>query len=248
MALTDKLAAIADAIRSKTGDTAGLTLDQMPAAIAGIQGGGTVVETLPNAEESAFGFNPNGNCLTPTNSIKYMYASYTQGWVFEALESFTAIGIRHQQSSGTKTLRVSQDGVALRTIYNDEEATNDNWVSCYFDSPLNIVAGGVYYVTCYGIPKGTVSDKPTFDGKVRFLGRSLAMGDVIPTTYNADYLYYIPHVDLIVGDTLELPNNYQITRTTMDNIAVEVQRITGSTAKMTTEQIITVLQGIETTA
>lgn len=47
MALTDKLFAIGDAIRSKTGDTAGLTLDQMPAAIAGIQSGAT----FPNGTE-----------------------------------------------------------------------------------------------------------------------------------------------------------------------------------------------------
>ena len=40
MALTDKLTAIADAIRSKTGKTDGLTLEQMPGEIAGIQTGG----------------------------------------------------------------------------------------------------------------------------------------------------------------------------------------------------------------
>lgn len=40
MALTDKLKAIADAIRAKTGNTAPLTLDQMPAEIDGIQTGG----------------------------------------------------------------------------------------------------------------------------------------------------------------------------------------------------------------
>lgn len=40
MALTDKLTAIADAIRGKTGKTGGLTLDQMATEIAGIQGGG----------------------------------------------------------------------------------------------------------------------------------------------------------------------------------------------------------------
>lgn len=39
MALTDKLVAIADAIRGKTGDTALLTLDEIAAAIAGIQSG-----------------------------------------------------------------------------------------------------------------------------------------------------------------------------------------------------------------
>jgi len=42
MALTDKLSAIGDAIRAKTGKTAGMTLDQMPGEIAGISGGGTL--------------------------------------------------------------------------------------------------------------------------------------------------------------------------------------------------------------
>ena len=40
MALTDKLKAIADAIRGKTGKTDGLTLDQMPTEIEGIHSGG----------------------------------------------------------------------------------------------------------------------------------------------------------------------------------------------------------------
>lgn len=40
MALTDKLSAIADAIREKTGKTATMTLDQMPTEIASIESGG----------------------------------------------------------------------------------------------------------------------------------------------------------------------------------------------------------------
>ena len=44
----DKLVAVADAVRKKTGGTDALTLDAMPGAIAGIQGGGDVVfEGLP---------------------------------------------------------------------------------------------------------------------------------------------------------------------------------------------------------
>lgn len=42
MALTDKLTAIADAIRTKTGSTEKLTLAQMPTEIAAIQGGGSM--------------------------------------------------------------------------------------------------------------------------------------------------------------------------------------------------------------
>lgn len=45
MALTDKLTAIADAIRDKTGGTEKLTLDQMPTEIENI-GGGYVLESV----------------------------------------------------------------------------------------------------------------------------------------------------------------------------------------------------------
>lgn len=43
MALIEKLTAIGDAIRSKTGKTNGLTLDAMPGEIEGIQSGGSVI-------------------------------------------------------------------------------------------------------------------------------------------------------------------------------------------------------------
>ena len=45
MALTDKLSAIANAIRSKTGGTDALTLDQMATEIAGIETGGGTPDT-----------------------------------------------------------------------------------------------------------------------------------------------------------------------------------------------------------
>ena len=49
MALTEKLSAIADAIRAKTGKSDGLTLDEMPAEIASISSnGGNYVNVLDN--------------------------------------------------------------------------------------------------------------------------------------------------------------------------------------------------------
>ena len=47
MALTDKLAAIANAIRTKTGKTATLTLDEMPSEIESISGGSSAPESDP---------------------------------------------------------------------------------------------------------------------------------------------------------------------------------------------------------
>lgn len=46
MSVFSSLTAIADAIRAKTGKTGGMTLDQMPAEIAGIQGGGGAANEL----------------------------------------------------------------------------------------------------------------------------------------------------------------------------------------------------------
>lgn len=68
MALTDKLTAIGDAIRDKTGSTALLTLDAMPTAISGITTGGG---ELP---EEAF---------TITGSCSYRFANGGWDWFIE---------------------------------------------------------------------------------------------------------------------------------------------------------------------
>ena len=54
MALTNKLTAIADSIRAKTGSTNKLTLDEMPTAISNISSGG--------GDIPAEAFNITGNC------------------------------------------------------------------------------------------------------------------------------------------------------------------------------------------
>ena len=68
MALTDKLTAIGDAIRAKTGGTQKLTLDEMPTQIASISGGGSepaVIEALDitsngtyTAQDGVDGYSP----------------------------------------------------------------------------------------------------------------------------------------------------------------------------------------------
>lgn len=52
-------------------------------------------------------------------------------------------------------------------------------------------------------------------------------------------------VDIIIAPVqAALPDSYEIQRTTMDDIAEEVQRITGTESKMTTAQIVTGLQSV----
>lgn len=70
MALIEKLAAIANAIRSKTGKTDGLTLEQMPGEIAGIETGGVseqeiidslIARTFPSGAVTFNSTNISGN-------------------------------------------------------------------------------------------------------------------------------------------------------------------------------------------
>lgn len=67
MALTDKLTAIADAIRGKTGKTDALTLEQMPGEIEGIQSGGG---GLPY-DMGEFVLDANTQALVTTDGIPH---------------------------------------------------------------------------------------------------------------------------------------------------------------------------------
>lgn len=77
MALIDKLTAIADAIRGKTGKQNALTLDQMPGEIAGIESGGNseelkqildrTITDFNNSEITELGYRALNGCAALTN-------------------------------------------------------------------------------------------------------------------------------------------------------------------------------------
>lgn len=99
MALTDKLTAIGDAIRDKTGSTALLTLDAMPTAISGITtGGGGDESQIPTNEE-----------LTITGNCEYRFASDGWSWFIEKYKD------RITTKDITKTDRMF-DGLTLESI------------------------------------------------------------------------------------------------------------------------------------
>lgn len=87
MALTDKLIAIGDAIRDKTGDTSKYTLDEMPTAISGIETGGGELpeEAFVITGDSKYRFAYNGwnwfldnykNQITTSNVTDLSYMFY----------------------------------------------------------------------------------------------------------------------------------------------------------------------------
>ena len=118
MALTDKLVAIGDAIRDKTGDTSKYTLDEMVTAISGIAtgSGGTGDGDLP--EEA----------LTLTGSRNYTFAYNNWNWFIDkykgkiTTKDITSIGSMFRGSTGITEIPFDIN------IQEGTKATSSNYI------------------------------------------------------------------------------------------------------------------------
>ena len=101
MALVEKLSAIADAIRYKTGKTDPLTLDQMVEEIEGIQtGGGGDGPSVPNGSRVTFGYE---NGVPVEREVSYAITSV----------DLNELGAITQRMSGKKALVTVSEMIRL---------------------------------------------------------------------------------------------------------------------------------------
>ena len=114
MALTDKLTAIADAIRAKGGTSDTLTLAEMPQAIAALPSGGT--------EEDTTEFSQQNSKVT-----EYMAAAevYTDA-------DFASVTVANNYNDSTQTTWERPNGTALTAaeagrVYIMDEETGKGW-------------------------------------------------------------------------------------------------------------------------
>ena len=131
MALTDKLTAIADAIRAKGGTSDTLTLAEMPQAIAALPSGGT--------EEDTTEFSQQNSKVT-----EYMAAAevYTDA-------DFASVTVANNYKDSTQTTWERPNGTALTAaeagrVYIMDEETGKGWnnsVSVGENTIINLVPG-----------------------------------------------------------------------------------------------------------
>lgn len=247
----ERLKGFADQVRRISGVEGELTPEQMETNLLNV----TPLGEYPKAEEGAFGVDSGGLEFGITNmGKKYDFApsGCSAGWSFEPSEAISVHGLRYYDYFGTGNIRVltlwNPNGDAVRQV--EYTSVNDSaWHSVMFDTPMNIGVGETYTVSVFnrsslnvGSPKAKNTEFNTKLNNVKGLYSSTE-SNVMPTeTYSG----YTPLVDIIIGSVAaELPFDYQIQRTTMDDIAEEVQRLTGATEKLTTAQIITGLREVE---
>lgn len=146
MALTDKLIAIADAIRGKTGGTDALTLDQMATAIAAIETGGggsavqsgsfTPAEKLYNYTISVDGTVKNFIIWKNTNALTYGVRTFVSafkmdGTAYQPCFTTNNAGTSAAANYGSTPISITDGAVtiALNSTLGQLVTEQYNWVA-----------------------------------------------------------------------------------------------------------------------
>ena len=238
------LDSVARQIMRLTGNASKVYPEDFEEKLKSVDTGGN---TLPVAENTLFGEEKivGEYGMVSTGAIKKGNKD-TYGYSFTPAEDFTIIGFRifaraDSTMWGQKITLWDADGTQL--VRKSISYKSEEWVELYFDTPVNVKAGNSYTVGTYGWPVDYF-ESAVFNPKltnVKTLGTGTVMDDVRPTVAESR----CPCGDIIIGTMPEeLPDEYIVQRETMDGIAQEIQRITGNDEKISTDQIITVLQGI----
>lgn len=129
MALIDKIKAIADAIRNKTGDTAPMTLDEMAESIEYLEGDGGPMQTLILVDEDghemqAFLTDEEVELNATPNDIRIGMTAVTDAGVTVGEKEIPT----YRTTEGTKTIKPG--GRLTITMYSD---------ACYYTRLLVVV-------------------------------------------------------------------------------------------------------------
>ena len=244
----ERLTAIADAIRAKKDTTAIFTPEQMAVEIEGIVTG----NDLPNAEDVSFGtveeVKEYGMTVN-TDGLSGMSNYNTVGWEFHTVEPIAVYGFRYRGSAynnyNVKFSLWDESGNLLASTGSVTPVTGA-WAEWMLDEQVTLPTGQKYTVAVYGYNVKTVKKaNVVFNSKIKN-----ASAKTLPDSFGKpiyDDTTFVPVVDIIFGlAQTETPvTEYKVQTATMNQISDEVKRITGATNKLTTEQIINALQGIE---
>lgn len=235
----ERLKGFANQVRRISGVEGELTPEQMETNLLNV----TPLGEYPKAEEYVFGSSDiaveygisiMGTLTQSTLTNRMVGLKYT------ANEAMSIVGLRVYPSNTTANiLRIWNEAEQL---VKKIEVTSklSAWNEYYFDKPINIAigesftVGGPFASYFYQTATFTTHPKLTYNGAYA----STANSDEYPTIgFGNNSVYGV--VDVIVAPVqAELPHDYQIQRTTMDDIADSTRALANTSDKLTPEDIV----------
>lgn len=178
----------------------------------------------------------NENASTVTSNIAEF------GYRFVPNESVAVTGVRVKNTKSTSKFRIW--GANQNIIYQHDIGAYSSWTDIMFDAPVNLVAGSTYTVSISDTTTYIRNITATKSSKLSFHWanvRSLISG-AYPNENVGDYQTFTFYIGPAVVDSQ--PPEYEVTRSTMDEIATEVMRIAGTENKMTVAEMQSELESV----
>ena len=227
-----------------------MTFDEATEALLNVVPGGG----LPDAESGTFGnddassqlgFSINEGRGVEAKNLGYSNYVATTWKISEAL-SIMGVRVFMAYARSNRSIYLWNASGELIGQIDGISVQKNGYTDCYFSNPINIGIGEEFTFSLTNetystrIPKSSIS----MNSKVTFVQSNVDNSN--PPTGGADTSYVYGVFCPIIGtaSTVELPDEYQIARSTLDDIANEVKRITGTTGKITIDTILTTLEGI----
>lgn len=248
----ERLTGIADQVRRLLKAEDSMTPEQIENNLLNV----VSASDLPDAESGVFGDNDasvefgfsinEGKSIADTGGGYEYYFSTT----YKANEALSILGVRlfhYYNRSDLSVYLWNASGVLVGQI-DGVAVAYQSYTDVYFSIPASIAIGEEFTISVSKEIYSTKISKSyvTMNSKIAFVRSNYdyADGKLPSINETTSYLYGIGCPIIGTIDTVELPDEYKIDRSTMDDIANEVKRITETTGKFTPEQIITALQAL----
>lgn len=245
-----RLIGIADQVRRLTNTENLLSPANMEAILQGVKSSGEMY----NVEEYSFG--------VAYDATEYAIISYPStpersknssifycGWKFKVLSAISVKGFKiiGRSDNSTSTTPVWLYRVSDKQLIAHVDSMDTGRAAAseyFFDTPVNLTVGETYgvYVRMdhppyYEIGAVTLNPKIEWVNGISSTSSDLdtiLAGDTNPVVKNIRGVVFP-----IIGDPIDavIPTEYKVQLTTMNDIAEEVQRISGTETKMTVEQM-----------
>lgn len=240
-------------VRRLTGATKQLTPIEMDNMLYAASG-----SALPSAEDYAFGGTALNYGLDVDPSLFNVYSTYsvTFSTMFEVQSNISVIGFRVPQTGYSITVNAYlwDDAKNLLASCDIKTPSSGGWNELYLSESIQLQAGKRYVM-------GVFSGHNHYTAKavnvasssyIELVAWGSASGHAYPTNIyyldNSTGVVYGGHViapiDIIIGQTNALPNDYQVALSTMNQLATATQGAVGVANSMTPKSMIDYLSSL----